>query len=256
MYVSKDLAAVPAVLASAQLAVQTELDRIDADLLAAAEDLTSCGVAGVEADAVLQGLLLTHPEIADFFTCDVTGAIVTIEPGACQAFLGTDPGKQGLDCFQDTTRAVMSSPVLAEEHFTGVAVTQPVVADDGMVIGSVAAFFNAQKTLAGLVDELQHAEGLDKLWVMDTAGTIVYDRAATHVGLNLFTADLYKPFPEIIAAAHDMVARPSGAGTYAFVAFGNVSQPMIKDAFWTTVSMHGKEWRVIASFVAPESIGA
>ena len=253
MYISKEPTTAPEVLFKAQQAVQAELDRIDADLLAAAEDLTTCGVEGVEADAVLQGLLLTHPEVADFFTCDVTGAIVTIEPGACRSFLGTDPGRQGLDCFQDTTRAVMSSPVLAEEHFTGVAVTQPVFVDDGMVVGSVAAFFNAQKTVGGFVDELQHTEGLDKLWVMDTAGTIVYDRAATHVGLNLFTADLYKPFPEIIAAAHDMVARPSGAGTYAFVAFGNVSQPMTKDAFWTTVSMHDREWRVIASFVAPSA---
>lgn len=250
MYTQREITQMPAVLATAQRVVQDELDKIDADLQGAAEDLSACGVEGLEAAAVLDGLILTHPEVADFFTCDVTGAIVAIEPGACQAFLGSDPGKQGLDCFQDTTRAVMSSPVLAAEHFTGVALTQPVFAEDGMVLGTVAGFFNAQKALGTVVDALQHVEGLDKLWVMDTSGTIVYDRASTHDGLNLFEAELYKPYPEIIQLAHDMVARKSGAGTYAFVAFGTATLPMVKDAFWTTVTMHGKEWRVIASFVA------
>jgi hypothetical protein len=247
---SPSAAAPPPVLTQAQQEVQAQLDALDADLAAAATELATAGIEGADARKVLQGLVDTHPEVTDFFTRDKDGVILAIKPDAFKEFVGTGSAEADVVQMNETKQPVVSPPRTAKEGFLGISIGHPVIAD-GQVIGSVGAFFDSQNYFGTVLDPLQATEGLDKLYLLDTSGVCVYNRDETRVGLNVFEDELYKPYPDMLAVMKRVVAEPSGSGSYEFLA-NESTDVIVKDVTWTTVGLHGTEYRVVTAFTAGE----
>lgn len=248
---SPSASAPPPVLTQAQQEVQAQLDALDADLAAAATELATVGIEGAGAEKVLQDLVDKHPEVTDFFTRDKGGVILAIKPDAYKEFIGTGVAEADVIQMNETKQPVVSPPRKAEEGFLGISIGHPVIANDGQVIGSVGAFFDSQKCFGAVLDPLQTTEGLDKLYMLDTSGVCIYNRDETRVGLNVFEDELYKPYPDMLAVMKRVVAEPSGSDSYEFLA-NESTDVIVKDVTWTTVGLHGTEYRVVAAFTAGE----
>jgi hypothetical protein len=82
--------------------------------------------------------------------------------------------------------------------------------------------------------------------VKDTDGNVLYDRDATEIGTNTFTSGHYAGNRELLAIAERMRTESEGSGSYTLAAEGS-STPVRKEVAWTSVGLHGTEWRVVAS---------
>ena len=65
-----------------QIAIQAELDKLDADVADAALKLKSTGLSGDGARQILNGLCTKYPYLVDCSTVDTTGKVVTMAPDA------------------------------------------------------------------------------------------------------------------------------------------------------------------------------
>jgi hypothetical protein len=90
---------------------------------------------------------------------------------------------------------------------------------------------------------------VDKVWVMDSDGLILYDPDAAQMGTNLFMDPLYQPYAQLLSLGRRIAAQPSGSGSYEFLARGS-NVAILKDATWESAGLHGTEWRLVAALAA------
>ena len=64
----------------------------------------------------------------------------------------------------------------------------------------------------------------------------------------LFDDPLYKPFPQLLALGTLISREKKGSGSYDFMQEGS-EKVVKKDAYWTTVGLHGTEWRLVVMHV-------
>jgi S-adenosylmethionine hydrolase len=237
-----------AVLTATRKAVQTALDRLDQDLARAATELTSTGLDSAGARAVLRRLSARHPDVVDFATVGATGTMLLVEPSAYQSSEGADISSQAqVIRLHKTLRPVLSRPFPAVEGFSAVDLEHVVRRADGTLAGSVSALLRTEVFLGDLIRPLvADTSAIDKVWVMDTDGVIMYDPDAPQVGTNLFLDPLYQPYPDLLALGRQIARRTSGAGSYEFLAKGS-TEVIVKDAMWVSVGLHGTEWRLVAA---------
>ena len=242
----------PAVLDAAQRGVQAALDRLDADLAAAAAALATTGLDTAAARRVLQGLAARHPEVVDFSTVSDTGTLLLVEPRTYEAAQGSDiSAQEQVIRLHKTLKPVLSKTFTAVEGFPAVDLEQPVLRADGSLAGSVGALFKPAVVLADVIERLPTGGRVDKVWVMDTDGLILYDPDAAQVGTSLFLDPLYQPYKELLALGRKIAAQPSGSGSYEFLAKGS-STPIVKDATWASAGLHGTPWRLVAALVGSD----
>lgn len=246
-------AGAPPALVEAQQAVQGGLDALDADLSAAARELAGTGIKGAAATAILEGLVTAHPEVADFYTQDVAGKIVAIQPAKYKSFVGTQGmPKDDANHLYEAREPILSDTVTAEEGFLAAALVHPVIKDDGTMIGAVAAFLDTDTFLGSFIDPIEKPADLDKIWVMDTKGNDLYDPDKNHSGRNILTDKHFKPYPDLLALATEIAGLPSGSGSYTSPPSDTNDEPITKEAWWSSVGLYGTQWRVIAALVAAE----
>ena len=122
---------------------------------------------------------------------------------------------------------------------------RPSLMNDPDILKKVfSLLFSPEQLLRPIIEQaVAHTEV--NIWVVDTEGTMLYDIMADHIGLNLFTAPLYQPFPSLLAIGRRIVAEPEGRGRYSFYR-PQTNEQVTKEATWKTVSLYGKEWRTVA----------
>jgi len=233
----------PRVLEKAAGEIQTALQALDRDLADLARRLATLDPASTEAREGLRQVSAKHPFVTDLCFVSPTGLMTVVEPAAYQHFEGTDISQQAqVIAVQQTRQPVMSQSFQSVEGFPGVDLEYPVL-DGGTFKGSVSAFFRPDAFIGGIAAPLGAGSPLGLL-AMQNDGTSLYDSDPAQVGKNLFTDPLYQPFPELIELGRAVAAQPSGSGRYAFYATGTTNR-VEKQAHWTTVSLHGTEWKIV-----------
>ncbi|RQD81779.1 MAG: hypothetical protein D5R96_06455 [Methanocalculus sp. MSAO_Arc2] len=71
---------------------------------------------------------------------------------------------------------------------------------------------------------------------VDTDGRVLYDTDPDQIGLPL-DDPVYTAYPQLVAFVTRVTEERQGIGTYSF-------RDETKESVWTTVSLHGTEWRV------------
>ena len=238
----------PPMLSDARQNVAAELDRMDASLKQTARVLGSTGLTGDAARAALNGLCGNFDYAVDCAAVDMTGKMVTIEPAPFHSFEGKDiSGQRQVRRIIKTGKPVLSGIFRAVEGFPAVDAEYPVVTPAGKRIGSVSILFHPEKLIGNVLVPLLAGTPLD-VWVMEKSGRILYDLDEMQIGLNLFTATLYKPYQGLIRVGRRIAANPEGSGVYQFRS-DTSPEVLQKKAFWKSVSLYGTEWRLVAIHV-------
>jgi len=232
------------VLMTAQQKTAAELDRLDAELKRAAQALGTTGLTGDAARSVLSGLCASFRHAVDCAAVDASGTMVTIEPAAYRPFEGKQIGDQeqvqralqGQSALSHVFRAVEGFPAADAEH--------PVTTADGRPLGTVSLLFKPEALLGEIIVPLVQGTPM-ALWAMERDGHILYDADTPQVGLNLFTAPIYRPYPGLRNLGRRIAAAPEGKGAYRF-RNGPSKEIVRKNACWRSVSLYGTEWRLVA----------
>lgn len=240
----EDLA--PPALAEARTRVQAELDRLDAGLRQAAGRLGGSGLTGAAARSALTGLCGDFSWALDCAAIDATGTMVTMEPAAYRSFEGTSIASQEqVAAMLREHKAVMSTVFMTVEKVAAVDVEYPVINREGKFLGAVSLLFRPEKMLATAMLPATRGVPLEMI-VMEPGGRILYEKDPGQVGLNLFTAPLYRSYPSLLEVGRQIARQESGAGVYRYLD-DRGRKTVAKDAFWQTASLYGTSWRVVGA---------
>jgi hypothetical protein len=112
----------------------------------------------------------------------------------------------------------------------------------GRMIGIVSVSFQPADLIRSVAEEMVKDTPFTVM-VMQPDGVILYDPDPGEIGRNTLTDPLYAGFPEIQEIAWRASGNWSGSGSYRFAGTG--SQTIVeKETFWTTIGIHGSEWRL------------
>lgn len=244
---------VPFMLLQIQADVQGSLNNLDADVASAAQNLSTTGIEGDAAGKVLQKLLGTNPNLAEAVTFSKDGRIVVAECRGCRGGEGADISSQEhIAHVLKTKTPAFSKQFLLVEGYNGTALAYPVFSSQGEFLGGISTIIEPDKLLNAMVSfQLSFNTSTRSnitdysFWMLHLDGLVAYDRDETQIGKNLFTDPLYKPFPSLLDLGKRITAERSGHGSYSFQVTQGNKKVVTKDTYWTTVSLHGREWRLV-----------
>ena len=236
----------PPIISDLKKEITTQLNRMDSALSVAAKELSHTGLKGAEARKILDKLCQKVPSAADCSAVDHNGRMVTVEPEAYRQVEGFDISKQEqVVRLKKSKKPVMSKVFRAVEGFDAIDIEYPVFSPQGELIGAVSLLLRPESLFASAVVPLIQGLPVD-VWAMQKDGRILYDPDTEEIGLMLFSAPVYKPFPQLLSLGKRIAKEKSGSGTYEFLGKG-LTKPVRKEAYWTTVSILGTDWRLVVT---------
>ncbi len=84
----------------------------------------------------------------------------------------------------------------------------------------------------------------DEIWVMSDDGTVVYQEDSGMVGKNVFNDDSFSKFNNFQTACKTIAGSESGEVNYSYFMTRSTNS-VDKIAFWKTIKVHDKAWKVI-----------
>lgn len=245
----------PFLLLQIQADLQGSLGDLDMAVAKASSDLSASGLEGDGARDVLRRLLETNSNLVEAVTFDEDGKIIVAECEGCEGGEGADiSGQEHIAHVLRTKNPTFSGQFLLVEGYQGTAIAYPVFSPEGEFIGGISAILKPEELTNVLVapqlrfDISTRANITDySFWSMHLDGLIAYDRDESQIGKNLFEDPLYHPFPSLLDLGERIVAERSGHGYYAFQVAEGDERVVTKESYWTTVGLHGREWRLIVT---------
>lgn len=233
-----------ATLTAAQTSIAEDLDRIGQSLVYASKQLSTTGLTGVQADAILSALAANSSFIINAATENLQNDIVAVAPENWSYLEGRNVGEQSYlnsNPYSELTPAM--TPVTAlQSDMMGNIVAAPIFGDDKQLIGVVSVIFDPSTLIeTASTDALQNKPY--ELIGMQKDGLMIYDSDPDQQWRNMFTDSAYQDFTQLLQLGHRVVDAPSGYGTYRFnlIDSGTVVH---KECYWTTVWAFGQQWRL------------
>jgi hypothetical protein len=239
----------PSLLTALRREITTAWRKLDTDLALAAHELAKVGLAGPEARTILRQLCQGNPVAVDCATVDRTGRMLTLEPEAYRAFEGADiSGQEQIVRLHRTKRPVVSRVIHAVEGFDAIDLEHPVLSAQRQLLGSVSLLLKPEALLAGIVSSVMRDDPTH-LWVMQTDSRMLYVFDSTRRDNGLSQSSDGPTLQRMGMLGRQIVRKRSGSGTYV-VPTGGTLGSVRRQVFWTTVTLHGTEWRLVASPLA------
>ena len=230
------------ILSQAQVAVDAELQRIGNSLIYASQQLSTTGISGAQARAVVSALAANSSFIIDAATQDLNNIMVTVEPSAYSYSEGRDVGKEvWLNPNPDGPITPVMTPVIPlVENLTGVAMAAPIFNANKVMIGTVSVIFDPEVLLNATITPILENKSYEFI-TMQTDGQTLYDSDPTKQPTNILTNPTFASQTELIAVTHRIANEYSGYGTYDASTTANQSKP--HEVYWTTLTAYGVDWR-------------
>ena len=243
---------IPPLLQRVQLKVQNVLEEIDHNLAAYAKELTRTGLNSPKARSILATMCpnASYPFLVDCCTVDSKGRMLLVEPAAYKSSEGADiSGQEQIIRLHATRQPVLSPTITVVEGFDAIDLEQPVLSGSGEFMGSVSMLIKSEALFTSVIPPAIKGYPVN-IWVVETNGRILYDGHEGEIGRNLFHDPMYKSFKELQGLGARIVAEPSGQGTYEYYEKGPEGPIVTKRAVWTTVGLHGTQWRLVLAHEA------
>jgi hypothetical protein len=242
---------IPQALVKAQSEIQKNLDNLNTSLEIAARDLAKEKSLNSRRVHSILGKLCADTRggyVVDCCTIDPAGRIAAMEPETYQPHEGADIAKQEqVVRLHQTKLPVLSLNMPMVEGFDAVDVEWPIIGERQALKGAVSILIKPEVLVAVAIGPV--IEGLPvNIWVMQKNGRILYDVHKDEIGRDLFTDPLYKPYGQLLALGKKIADEPTGSGFYEYLKEGP-NDVVKKLAHWTTVGLHGTEWRVVMAQV-------
>ena len=237
----------PMLLEKVRQQIHQVLLEMDSDLARAAENLSQSGIRGTEAQKTLQKLYDQSRHTYDTCTISPEGIIVTVWPEKFSHILGADiSGQEQVKRMHTGQKPVISHAIDTVEGFVGFDLEHPVFDKNGDFAGAVSiltepAFFD--HIITGKM-----ANFPVEIWMMQKDGRMIYDINKEEIGKNIFTDPMYANYPSLLAEARNMATSPQGRGQYRFLD-KRMDRTVTKNMVWTTVALHGTEFRLALVYV-------
>jgi len=187
---------------------------------------------------------VSGPSCISAIAVDRNGTVAAAEPGDARVLVGENLGDQTVvKEVLEHKSPLMSNLFPLEQGGNASVIEYPVFSRDGCLIGAFSLAFSPYELVVPHAEASTEGTGYS-IMVAQTDGRILYDPDPLEVGRETFNESLYTDFPEILEFAHHYSAEWSGHFTYSFYDTG-FEKIVRKEAFWTTIGMHGTEWRLI-----------
>ena len=249
----------PFILLRVQADVQGSLNDLDLDVANASFDLSATGLEGTEAREVLHRLLDTNSNLAEAVTFGKDGKIIVAECQGCEGSEGADISSQEhIAHVLKAKTPTFSGQFLLVEGYHGTALAYPVFSPEGEFWGGISAIIEPDKLMNAMVAPQLRFNASTRsnitdysFWSMHPNGLIAYDRDEGQIGKYLFEDPLYEPFPSLLDLGHRIASERAGHGYYSFQVAEGDERVVTKESVWTTVGLHGREWRLIVTKILP-----
>jgi len=242
--INPDHGAMAKTLATMQDDIVAAIIRLDKETGSSAIKLGKSGLSGDAANSILARLAASDPAILTAITFDRNGTVRAAAPLEARVLIGENLGNQTVvqDLFARNQPLMSDLFPLAQGGY-GSVIEYPVYSEEGQVIGAVSITFSPDVLIAPYAESATEGTRYSAM-VAQTDGRVLYDPDPEEVGRETFNESLYAEFPEILEFARQYSGNKSGYATYSFydTGFGNIVN---KEAFWTTIGIHGTEWRLI-----------
>ena len=238
-----DISVIMPVLKAAKQGIDSTLSEIDTSLKAAAKELSGTDLKGDDARKILTGLRKFRPYVINCSILNPDGIKIAVEPAEYKKYEGADRSDQPyVITLLKTKKPVMSDVYDSAEGIHAISIGYPIFSDKGELLGAVRMLIKHEVFLRPLVEDKPC-----KIWVMQKNGLIVYDIDPDQIGKNIFSDDMFKPFPDLISFSKTVSLSKNGAGSYSFYTNGLKDKTLVeKTAAWDTAGIYGTEWRVVA----------
>ncbi|MDD5270485.1 MAG: cache domain-containing protein [Candidatus Omnitrophica bacterium] len=234
------------VILTLQGKINSSFAKMDAEVAAAAKELSKTGIEGAEARKIMRKLAKSSRYCVDCSTVDMKGNMVIIEPEEYRKYEGANIiGQAQAGLLHRARRPVFGDVFMSVEGFYAAAIQHPVFSERGEMIGSVSLMFRPDYFFKSLVEP--EVKGLPvHVWVMQKDGRDIYDDDPKQIGKNVLQDPMYKPFPALVDFAKKISAEQTGSGSYDFFDIGT-KEVIRKDSVWTTVGLYGAQWRLVVA---------
>ncbi|MDH4230567.1 MAG: cache domain-containing protein [Nitrospirota bacterium] len=244
----QSVAELPPILSELEKEITAELNKVDQDVARLAGSLAGEDLKAAGTRKMLGDLCRSCPYAVDCAVVDRNGRMVLVVPEEYSEFEGSDiSAQEQIIRLQKSKKPVLSNVIKTVEGIDAVDLEHPVFSADGELAGSVSVLFRAESLFSYVITPV--LKGMPaEAFVMQTDGRILYDADKEEVGRMLFDDPLYKPFPQLLALGTLISKEEKGSGSYEFRQEGS-EKVVKKDAYWTTVGLHGTLWRLVMMHV-------
>jgi hypothetical protein len=165
-----------------------------------------------------------------------------IEPASLREYEGTSLSQEShVEEAMKSGQPVLSGLFKAVKGLQSVRVVHPVVSGS-TVMGAIESAFTPYDLIHNIRITLVTAP--EEMWVMDQDGTVIYQQDSGTVGKNIFKDDSFSKFQNFQTACKTIAGAESGEVNYSYYSTGN-SNMVDKTAYWKTIKMHDKSWKII-----------
>lgn len=229
-----------------QASTQGRLNDLDRAVADSSYQLSSAGIEGEKARSILGNLTDSCPDFVEATTGSPEGKIVTAEPAVFRNSEGTDISKNDATIRLMKTKSPVFSPVFRlVEGYDASIISYPVFSASGEFIGGIGAIIKPADLLGSIIAPRLLGTNYS-VTVMQTDGLSLYDSDPGQVGKNLFDDPMYQSYPQLLALGKNVTAERFGMGSYIFLNKEH-DRNVTKEVYWTSVGLHGNEWRLVAS---------
>jgi len=226
-----------------QIAVENELEKVRAYMIALAFELGETGLNGTLANAALNGSLASNPYAIDILTFNTTGIVQAIEPETYGYMEGVDLSDGKTNELIEHKILTMSSTFQARGIDRGLGYACPVYDTDGKFLGAVSALVDMEALMNATLPSL--IEGTSFTWFcMQWDGTEIYDTDESQIGLNAMTDPIYANWTAWLEVGARALNETSGYGTYSFTTEVGLGDVIEKECFWTSVGAETTDFRL------------
>lgn len=231
------------ILLRLQSEISASLETLDTKLTSAAYDLGSTGLDNKAARDILLEISSIHPAVIDSTTVSPEGIILAAEPFLHHDVEGVDVSDQkATQQILTTRRPIMSGIIPVAEGGDASFISAPVFSRGGIAseppgrfLGFTSIVFQPHLLIGEATEPVVSGKPYS-ITVVDTDGRVLYDTDPEQIGLPL-DDPVYTAYPVLVEFVTRVTKERQGQGSYIF-------RDQTKEAVWTTVSLHGTEWRV------------
>lgn len=224
--------------------INANFERFQTDMSVASAKLSDKTGDTDEIRSILASLKQKNPLIVNCTFVDKKSVMKVIEPAKYRKYEGTDIGAQEhVARVLRTQKPVLSNVFRSVEGFYSFSFEYPVINKSGNYEGSINFLVKPETFFRKFLDKMLKNRPIE-IWVMDNNGGVIYDRDKGQIGRNVFKDDMYKPFPALIKACHQISARPEGTTEYEFYS-ATSKEKVLKKASWATLQLYGVEWKIV-----------
>jgi hypothetical protein len=231
------------ILTGLQGRMNMALGDIDTAASEAARGLGSAGLNGTAADEFLTVPLIRSDVVRTAIAIDRHGIVTAARPDSAAGLIGVNlryqPSVAGTI---ETRQPILTDLVPLAEGGSASLLEYPVFDDNGQMIGIASLSFQPADLIRPLAEDVMNDTPYSVM-VLQTDGMTLYDPDPGEIGRNTLTDPLYTGFPEIQEIMNRAEGNWSGSGTYQFADTGS-GTIVKKETFWTTIGIHGTEWRL------------